>query len=182
MTQGIYKRKLRIVKCRECSCGISCFGNRQVHCHDCLKKIKKEIDKKYYLKNKDKWNTPEYRAREKIRCEKDKIRRKPYFKEYNKMNNEKNNLRNRASRIKQVYGITQDEYNDLLKLQNNVCKICGNEELLKRNNITINFSIDHCHKTGKVRGLLCSKCNMALGLLKDDIKILESAITYLNNN
>jgi len=56
--------------------------------------------------------------------------------------------------------------------QKNKCLICDSEEKLV---------IDHNHKTGKIRGLLCSNCNCAIGLLKDDSTILESAITYLES-
>jgi hypothetical protein len=62
----------------------------------------------------------------------------------------------------------------MLKVQNNSCLICGKKETKRR------LSVDHNHKTGKVRGLLCSHCNHILGLSYDNIKILQSAINYLN--
>jgi len=60
---------------------------------------------------------------------------------------------------------------------NNFCTICGNEFKLKRTTY-----IDHCHSTGKVRGLLCPKCNILLGSCNDNVLILESAISYLKMN
>jgi hypothetical protein len=59
--------------------------------------------------------------------------------------------------------------------QNDLCKIC-----IKPNSKRYGrLSVDHCHKTNKVRGLLCDKCNMAIGLLYDDITILNNVINYL---
>lgn len=78
----------------------------------------------------------------------------------------------RGSRIRS-YGISVDQYNYLFKIQKGVCYICQEKELKK------SLGIDHDHKTGKVRGLLCSKCNTAIGLLKDDPELLTRAQNYL---
>ena len=75
------------------------------------------------------------------------------------------------------YGISDTEYNEILKSQNDVCAICFKKETRNR---TKNLSIDHCHKTGKVRGLLCAKCNSALGHFEDNIENMKNAINYLN--
>jgi hypothetical protein len=75
---------------------------------------------------------------------------------------------------KRTYGITSEQYNEMLKDQNNVCKICFSSCLTKRR-----LAVDHCHETGKVRGLLCAKCNSLLGQAGDKIEILEKAIKYL---
>jgi len=77
------------------------------------------------------------------------------------------------------YSISVEEYNNLLTKQNGVCAVCGQKDLSSRN---VHLSVDHDHNTHKIRGLLCNNCNRAIGLLKDDIKILESAIEYLINN
>ncbi len=73
---------------------------------------------------------------------------------------------------------TKEMYYDLLEKQNHKCAICNNIEL--RGEIEIALSVDHCHDTLKVRGLLCGNCNRAIGLLKDDIKLLQNAINYLS--
>lgn len=57
-----------------------------------------------------------------------------------------------------------------------ICQICGNIDYRRM------LNIDHCHKTGKVRGLLCDSCNKALGLFKDNVENLNKAIEYLKNN
>tara|TARA_R110002049_G_scaffold112439_1_gene261927 strand:+ start:10 stop:498 length:489 start_codon:yes stop_codon:yes gene_type:complete len=72
------------------------------------------------------------------------------------------------------YGITEFVFNNMLINQNYRCAIC----MLKFNDNTPN--IDHCHKTEKVRGLLCSNCNRGIGLLKDNTTIISNAIKYLN--
>ena len=90
----------------------------------------------------------------------------------------------KINQLKTLYGITLDQYNKLLQEQNNVCAICGNKELMidKRNNKPRMLAVDHNHKTHKVRGLLCGKCNKMIGLSNDDNNILISAINYLNNH
>lgn len=81
---------------------------------------------------------------------------------------------------KRTYGISLAEYDELLESQKGTCAICGNE-----NNTTYGrakkgrLCVDHCHKTGKIRGLLCGSCNAALGQFKDDPKLLQMAIKYL---
>lgn len=77
---------------------------------------------------------------------------------------------------KRVYGVSRDMFNKIKKDQGFVCKICGlPEEKIK-------LCVDHCHTCNQVRGLLCSRCNSGIGLLKDNIDILASAISYLQNS
>lgn len=76
----------------------------------------------------------------------------------------------REDKLFSKYGLFQDDYDRLYKTQNGVCKICGSSGSLV---------VDHCHRTGRVRGLLCSTCNRALGMLRDDVLILRAAIAYL---
>lgn len=79
----------------------------------------------------------------------------------------------RNYRIKKQFNITSEDFNNLLKQQNHQCAIC------KNNNPEQHFDIDHCHKTGKVRGLLCRSCNMGLGYFKDSPSLLNKAADYL---
>ena len=72
------------------------------------------------------------------------------------------------------YGLTIEQFDLMLKSQRNKCAICKTKEWGRPSP-----SIDHCHKTGKVRGLLCNNCNRAIGLLKDNIGTLENAQKYL---
>jgi hypothetical protein len=79
------------------------------------------------------------------------------------------------------YGITEIQYYRLLESQNNACAICGRCETKSVQGVVVALSVDHDHYTGKVRGLLCSKCNFILGNAEDNIETLESAINYLKN-
>jgi hypothetical protein len=82
-------------------------------------------------------------------------------------------FRNSALKIK--YGITLEEFNTILKQQNYCCEICGKHQ----DTVKKSFHIDHNHKTKDIRGILCNKCNMAIGLLQEDLLIFDSAIKYL---
>ena len=79
--------------------------------------------------------------------------------------------------MKRNYGITIEDYDRMFKEQGGVCKICGTDNPGKGKG---RFSIDHNHETGKVRGLLCYSCNVAIGHLQDDPAIALSAFNYLN--
>ncbi len=76
--------------------------------------------------------------------------------------------------MKYKYGISEVEFEIMLKSQDNKCLICGLE--------FIEPCVDHCHKTGKIRSLLCQKCNTALGLFDDNPKLLKIATKYLESN
>ena len=81
------------------------------------------------------------------------------------------------------YGITKEEYLSLIEKQDNKCGVCGEKETsLGRGGKVKNLAIDHCHTTGKVRGLLCHGCNTALGSFKDNANLLTNAINYLRSN
>lgn len=71
------------------------------------------------------------------------------------------------------YGITEQDWQRMYDEQNGVCAICGKHQVYRR------LSVDHCHKTGKVRGLLCVRCNRALGYVFDSPNILRNAANYL---
>lgn len=74
------------------------------------------------------------------------------------------------------YGITEEQYDAMYHAQNKQCAICrgdaGPHEL----------AVDHCHATGKIRGLLCLNCNKALGFFKDNIEALDNAVLYLRSH
>lgn len=87
-------------------------------------------------------------------------------------------IRNKGSvdiRRLRRYGITVAQYNELILKQNGACAICkteGNRQSL---------SVDHDHETGRIRGLLCHNCNLAIGLCHDSIEILKASIEYLTS-
>lgn len=89
----------------------------------------------------------------------------------------------RRTNRKKWYGLEHEDYLQLLKDQNYVCAICGLEETVKNPSGHVKpLSVDHCHTTNKIRGLLCTSCNVALGYLKDDVTLLAKAIVYLERN
>lgn len=96
-----------------------------------------------------------------VACQNSAAKRKPRFKN------------SRAHRLKFLYGLSSTEFFQLLEKQNYCCAICN------INNNKRKLVVDHCHKTSKVRGLLCQHCNSAIGFVADDISLLEKAIEYL---
>jgi len=86
---------------------------------------------------------------------------------------------NRRSVLKAKYGITAEEYDQMLLKQENVCAICGLEAGGGRG-AESRLAVDHNHETGKVRGLLCNNCNNGLGRFKDNPELLRKAIDYLS--
>lgn len=96
-------------------------------------------------------------------------------KRWNDRHLQQNALCHLEHRLRTDYGMTLDNYLNMLSKQNNCCAICGvtTQELDRR------ISVDHCHKTGKVRGLLCQKCNNGLGFFKDSPALLTKAADYL---
>jgi hypothetical protein len=87
----------------------------------------------------------------------------------------KDNLRSR-------FGITPEDFSRMQQEQEGVCAICKQPETIKRNGHVQALSVDHCHVSGKIRKLLCSRCNHILGQIEESIDILESMITYLKEN
>ena len=77
------------------------------------------------------------------------------------------------------YGVSSEAYAEMMSSQDFGCGICGLPETLVRGGVVQSLAIDHCHVSGKVRGLLCAKCNQALGLLAHDPHVLFKAIDYI---
>ncbi len=80
------------------------------------------------------------------------------------------------------YGLTVEEYDKMLEEQQGMCKICGAVEGKQRSKSDYRLFVDHCHASGKVRGLLCHNCNTGLGHFFDSVHNLQKAIGYLNEN
>lgn len=78
----------------------------------------------------------------------------------------------RGMHLQQRYGLTQAQYDMMLARQEGACATCGKAKAYK-------LHVDHCHTTGKVRGLLCAACNRAIGLLRDDPKTVSRMLDYL---
>jgi len=91
---------------------------------------------------------------------------------FHKINNGEN------SRLKHVYGITLEQYNEMFQAQNGVCKICRQPETKFVNKKICKLAVDHCHETKIVRGLLCYACNVGIGFFKHNAKFLRNAALY----
>lgn len=81
--------------------------------------------------------------------------------------------------LRWVYGLTPDQYESLQQQQAGICMICRNPEIGRRGARKFALAIDHDHKTNRVRGLLCNKCNLGIGNFNDDPERLEAAAAYL---
>ncbi len=82
----------------------------------------------------------------------------------------------RKNYLKRTYGITVEDWEDIFNKQKGCCAVCGKHQ----SDIKKTMSVDHCHKTEKVRGLLCNLCNTAIGSLNDDSALLRKAAEYLD--
>lgn len=110
-------------------------------------------------------------------------------KEKNRTTNKKATIRWRKEHpnyrqtwaLEKKYGMTREQYQTMLNQQSGLCAICGKHEAITDPRIknARNLAVDHCHKTGAIRGLLCFKCNVAIGLFNHDTAKLEAAIVYL---
>lgn len=119
-----------------------------------------EENKEKKKRSKAEWDAKNPEARQR-HMEKLKRERPEYFKE---------------KHLQYQYGMSADQYASMVIDQNNSCATCGKpaEETHRKR-----LFVDHCHKTGKIRGLLCQQCNTALGMVDDDVQRLSSLISYL---
>ena len=146
---------------------------------------KKAYHRKYYLENKDKWKLTDEQRETK----------KKYMKEYNKKyraknrdkillkqreyyeNNKPSKEGRRARALQSRYGITLNEYCQLLTVQNGRCLLCG----INQDDLNYPLYVDHNHKTNKVRGLLCSKCNFKVGWIESNQDELDTVLNYIGD-
>jgi len=145
--------------------------------------------KEYYRKNKLKFQKialDQYRKHKKERIlaakkwanEHPEARKTAYTK-YHK------SIKGRETRRKfqlSKFGITIKQYNEMLEEQQGLCLICKQPQTVVAYGKVKPLCVDHCHKTGKVRGLLCDECNTSLGKLKENTTTLRNMIEYLERN
>ena len=94
--------------------------------------------------------------------------------QWSKDNPEKMKEIRRKAKLKKKYGISLKQYDEMVIKHGNKCAVCNKTHERRP------LNVDHCHATGKVRGLLCDKCNMALGLLNDSTETIKNLERYLN--
>lgn len=112
---------------------------------------------------------------------------KPCNSERTMQRRDKNPDRDLDAHLRRTFGITLDQYNEMVEAQNGVCAICGEPPTIvmgvksRRQGRAVRprLVVDHCHETGKIRGLLCTPCNRGIGFLNDDPKRVLAALEYL---
>lgn len=136
-----------------------------------------------YKTIEEKWARRREKSREYSRRRREKVNNDPVLKskslewqkEYRSKHPEKFNKNfSLKSKLKSQYNLSLDEYNAIIREQNGVCAICFKSPML-----TKRLAVDHCHTTKKVRGLLCTACNVAIGLMKNNPILFENAKNYL---
>lgn len=127
--------------------------------------------RRYYAKHKKRAAALQS-ARRAARTEEERAKERARHRKYRQTNPE----RYRAARLRHRHGISLAEWNALAKEQDHKCAICRNEDKERHRR---RLSVDHDHKSGKRRGLLCSNCNKALGCFQDNPEFLANAIAYL---
>jgi hypothetical protein len=140
-----------------------------------------EYHRKWRLSNQEKVKLYRQNNREKQKewsrqwrdTHKEKCRE--YVKLWKSNNPEKSREINANARLKMYYGITLEDYNRMLEEQGGCCAICGKPSTDYKRNL----HVDHDHLTGKVRGLLCVRCNYGIGYFGEDTTLLENAKVYL---
>lgn len=140
---------------------------RQPHCRDC----QRARNARHYHANK-----PLYQERAKRWKTENPERLNAAKRAWAAANPDGVSRTQRSAWLKFKYGITVEQYDALLKAQGGCCAICGNDE---RASDGKRFHVDHDHETGEIRGILCQKCNMILGLARDSCDTLGAAIDYL---
>lgn len=104
----------------------------------------------------------------------ERVRRSETSRKWHAGNKER--VKNR--KLFERYGISSEKYEELLTAQSRKCAICGKDQSVLKQML----NVDHCHKTGKIRGLLCNTCNRGIGLLCDNAELCKKAFVYLETS
>ena len=138
---------------------------------------RKEYMRRYYRENKSKWPGRTRDQRDRYNAtRREQYKTNEQYREKQKCLARSRTQEQRRGQLMSQYGLTNNDYARMLQEQNGKCAICGSESGDKTRK---HLYVDHCHKSGIVRGLLCCNCNHMLGKVKDDIEILKKAISYL---
>lgn len=132
---------------------------------------KKAYNHRWHIENREK-NAERHRRWRAKNPDKDAV----YNKRWRERNPERNAALIRDWKLRRDFGISTVEYEHILLKQSGLCAICRRPDDKRR------LSVDHCHTTGKVRGLLCLRCNRGIGLFRDDPDRLISAAMYLKES
>lgn len=141
------------------------------------KEYKREYNRLYRLEHPEVQQQAQKKYRENNR-EKVLESGREYMRRIRKENPGKVHNMDRKVALSKRYNITVEEYNELLQKQGGVCATCGCLPDTKNGYLCV----DHDHETGRVRGLLCRRCNVVLGQVNDNMDILQSLIDYLSDS
>lgn len=113
-----------------------------------------------------------------------KEKQKEYMKRWWADNKERQQKYRKAADLKKSYGISLEQFNEMLVSQSALCAICHKPEtqIHHKSGLPYQLAVDHCHKTNAVRQLLCSRCNRTLGMVNDDVELLEKMIEYVKKH
>ena len=125
------------------------------------------------------WSKDNFYWKEPIVSAESRADRAAYMREYGRKMRAANPDYHKSIHLKKRYGVTVEQYNEMLAEQNGVCAVCEKPEANEIGGKTPSLAVDHDHKTGKIRALLCSNCNRALGLFNDDPALLAKAQSYV---
>lgn len=130
-------------------------------------------------KNLDKYRAyhKKYNALESTKKRRRELYRKKieHYKKRDKIHYEKTKDRHRELHMAKRYGISVETYREMFVSHNSLCAVCGKPETAQNKVL----SVDHNHKTGQIRGLLCGHCNRAIGYLREDLSLLPKIEKYL---
>lgn len=146
-----------------------CHPNKSIHarnlCRNCYDKWLKKHNPEY------RWNQI---SNTKNWIENNQEKRKKYFNKWRAKQDPEYIREYKRAKLLEKYGITPDEYKKLFKKQKGKCAICNKKPIKGRN-----LAIDHCHETGRIRGLLCFRCNFGLSYFSEDAEMLLRASKHI---
>ena len=128
------------------------------------------------------WSVDNFYWREPIVSANKRADHAAYMREYGRKMRAANPAYHKSLHLKKRYGIGIRTYNEMLASQNGCCNICGKAESNEIRGKVVSLAVDHDHKTGAIRALLCGNCNRALGLFNDDTALLDAAKAYLQRH
>lgn len=172
------------IDCKNCGLPrerIEYKGRARWICKPCANKAARGSRTAYYLENREK-----ILARNRAWFEANPERARATSKAYQE--NRVMSGAHRGSYLRKKYGISLEQYEGLFQAQGGVCAICHQPETRKVGVRALTpdgvhaLSVDHCHETGKIRGLLCTACNVLIGFAKEDVAVLRRSIEYLESS
>lgn len=146
------------------TCGEAVDGPRRLRCQECRHELERSRCRK-------KAATPENRRKTAAYRKKIRVKGGPAH--------EREKQRNRDSKYRLRYGISEFVYQEMLRAQGGLCAICKRPETRLKHGRIKRLAVDHDHETGRVRGLLCHQCNAGIGNFRDSSILLESASVYI---